>query len=384
VKFLVRPTVVLICAALVDDIRAQPILQRLLQKAEQVYNTAIPTVVRNRDIFSPSTEPKPKDELSIFSGRINTVATKAPSSPVVFSVHSGVRNPPGVTGGPSQQLVPVTSNNPAIPSFTNLHPTLRDQWTNFEGDLNTQLTNAQRDEYYTDADTHMASLEGVRADVPSRQQQQVQQTERHQLYPLTISSSDFQSNAPYTGTSSPGPNQEGVQYPSVSPRAPSHPYRRYQSDVLHSASSQSPSQGYQYHSPDPRYESYGQPTYQHRSPDQEQHLYQTQQHHYHSGPPYPFATTAPSSLSQHTLPMSHYQDPSAQLRHWADFRRTHPNPMSHSQPLERYSQYDSMNYAYTGAHEIVAEEPIQQQQQLHLQETWQSFGVYVGSPRPTP
>ncbi|KAH0831116.1 hypothetical protein J3R83DRAFT_13682 [Lanmaoa asiatica] len=365
-----------------------PILQRLLQKAEQAYNTARPSVVRNNDIFSSSTEPKPKDELSIFSGRINTVATKASSSPV-HGTGSGTRNPSGVTGNPSQQSVPVTSDNPTMASFTTLHPTLRDHWTNFEGDLNTQLTNAQRDEYSTDADTHMVSSEGFRAPGVSRQQQQqVQQTEQHRLYPLTIPSSGFQSSAPYTDTSSAvstyGSDQGGgVQYPSGLPQAPSHrqrthQYHHYQSDVLQSASSQSSSQEYQYHSTDPRYD-YAQPTYQHQPRDQEQQYYQSQQQHHHTDPSYQYTTTV---LSQYTHPASHYQDPSAQPHHWDDVRHTYPDLMSHSEPLGQYSQYD--NYAYTSACESIAEEPLQQQEQLHLQETWQSFGVYVGSPRPTP
>ncbi|KAF8557495.1 hypothetical protein OG21DRAFT_1407050 [Imleria badia] len=349
-----------------------PILQRLLQKADQAYSTAKPAVVRNSDIFSPSTEPKPKDELSIFSGRINTVATKASPSPVaspVRSAGSGTRNPPSITRDASQQSVPVTSNKPPMPTFTTLHPTLRDHWTNFEGDLKSQLTNAQRDEYYADTDAHMASLEESRA--PD-----------HQLYPLIIPSiPDLQSNAPYTDSSSAaptyGPKQEDVQYPIASPLQQTHPYH-YQSDVLQSASSQSSSQGYPYHSPDPRHDPYGQPTYQHQPPDQAQQYYQTEQHHYHADPSYPYAGTAPSS--RYTS-MPHYQDPSTQLHRWGAYA----DPMSHAQPLDPYSQYHE--YAYTGAHEnvgCVTEEPLQQEQQLRLQETWQSFGVYVGSPRPTP
>ncbi|KAI9458513.1 hypothetical protein HD554DRAFT_2029584 [Boletus coccyginus] len=332
-----------------------PILQRLLQKAEQVYNTAKPAVVRNSDIFSPSTEAKPKDELSIFSGRINTIATKV-SSTAVSSAHRA--------SDPSQQpLATVTANNAPIPALTALHPTLRHHWTNFEGDLNTQLTNDQRDEYYTDEDSQMVSLEPA---TPSQQQQQVQQTEQRQLYPLTIPSSDFQPNAPYTDTSSAAPTygsgEESVQYPSVSRQAPPHlqqmhQFHHYQPDVLQPESSQSPSQGYQYHSPDLRYDPYRQPTYQHRY-QPEQQFYQTQQHHYH--------------------------DPSAQPHHWVEFRRAYPDPMamSRSQSLGQYSQYD--DYAYAENRGVVAAEPLQQEEALHLQETWQSFGVYVGSPRPTP
>lgn len=273
-----------------------------------------------------------------------------------------------------------------MPSFTTLHPTLRDHWTNFEGDLNTQLANAQRDEYYTDADTHM---EGFRSpDVINQQQHQVQQTEGHRLYPLTIptSNSDLESNAPHTDTSSAvstyGSNQGDVHCSSASSshhHQQTHQHHHYQSDVLQSASSQSSSQEYGYHSIDPRYDPYAQPTYQHQhrrqhqSRDQEQQYYQTPQHHYATDTSrQDAATTVPSQYT--TFFMSDYQDPSGRQRHWDDASRTYSDPVAHpTQPLGQYAQYDHC----TG-------EPLQQRQQLHLQETWQSFGVYVGSPRPTP
>ncbi|KAF8128761.1 hypothetical protein EV363DRAFT_1340522, partial [Boletus edulis] len=333
-----------------------PILQRLLQKAEQAYNTAKPAVVRKRDIFSPSMEPKPKDELSIFSGRINTVTTKASSS-FVRNARSGARDSPDTKPDLSQQpapSMPVASNNPPMSSFTALHPTLRDQWTNFEGDLNMQLTDAQRDELYTETDAHMSSLEELcTPDVPSPSQQpDVQETKRHQPHPLVIPS-DFQSNAPYTDSSSAAPtyesNQEGVQYPSVSPQAHlqhTPPYHHYQPEVLQSASSQSSSQGYPYHSIDARYDPYGQPTYQHQPQDQGEQFYQAQQHHYLADTSHSYSSTASSQYAP-PMPMSHYQDPSAQL-HWDDIRRTYSGPMTHSHPLDPYSHYG--DYTHTGAH----------------------------------
>lgn len=292
--------------------------------------------------------------------------------------------------------MPATSANPPIPSLTALHPTLRDHWTNFDGDLNTQLTSAQRDEYYIDADTHMTSSEEFRApDVPRQKQKQAPQIEQHRLHPLVIPTSGFQSTAPYTDTSSAasthGSSQKAAQYPSALPQAPphrhqpTHQHHHYQSDVPQSASSQNSSQEYKYHATDPRYDPYAQPTYQHqhqhqhRPQDQDQQYYQTRQyhHHHHTDPSHQYTTTA-SSL--YTLPMSHYQDSSAQAHHWDDVRGTYPEPVSRSQPLTQYSQYDDYDYTVTDAHESIAEEP----QQLHLQETWQSFGVYVGSPRPMP
>ncbi|KAG1721461.1 hypothetical protein EDB19DRAFT_1898323 [Suillus lakei] len=133
-----------------------PILERLLQKAEQAYSTATPTVTR-RDIFSNTGPTKSKDELSIFSGQINKVATKAPP-PSERSGHS-----PGNSTNPSQPPpVQIEATPPQV--FSNIHPSLREQWSTFEGDLNAQLHNAQRDAYYTEDDAFMvpASAEDLR------------------------------------------------------------------------------------------------------------------------------------------------------------------------------------------------------------------------------
>ncbi|KAG9313765.1 hypothetical protein JVU11DRAFT_6124 [Chiua virens] len=417
VKFLVCS--VMLHRALADGTRTQPILQRLLQKAEQAYSTAKPSVIRDGDIFSPSTEPKPKDELSIFSGRINTVATKSSSSSSnvvvtpVQSASSDSPSPGGVAGHPSQ---------PSMPRFTTLHPTLRDQWASFEGDLNTQLTNAQRDEFYTDADTHMASVEGYEApDTPHHQPQH--ELEQPRLYPLTIPASESQSSAPYTSTVSAAPsyrsNPEGVRYDSVlSPQAPlhhpheqhylpqpppAHAYHHYQSE-LHSTSSQSASQSqaYTYSSTGPRYDPPGATT----GSTTTRHNNNNSHSVWTTMTPIidrvlrmyiPFSTpTAPPRrrTSDSSPPPPYVRGPmsvssSVPRNHWDAGEDYHRQDITHAaHPVaaygqQSYSQYD--RYGDYGYPRAVAEGPglQQQQQQLHLQETWQSFGVYVGSPRPT-
>ena len=350
--------------------------------------------------------PKPKDELSIFSGRINTVATKAspPAAPLVHYADSGARYPPDVSDDSSPRGVPA---EPPVPGFTTLHPTLRDHWTNFDGDLNTQLTNAERDEYYTDADTHMEELPAPDAPQTHPQPYQGRHTEQHRLYPLTIPSSEFHARTPHSDTTTSavssgyGSNQGSAPYSSGSSHhhAQTHAYHPYQPDVLQSASSQGSSQEYGYHAADARYDAYGQPAYSHPHPhqhahpqshshpprDEGQHYYRTPSHAYpaDTDPVRRYAT--PASSSQYALFMSDYQgSPGGQVHRWDDAPRTYADPVGHpGQPLGRYVQYD--RYAYTEAAGVaVAEEPLQRQDQHHLQETWQSFGVYVGSPRPTP
>ncbi|EIW79658.1 hypothetical protein CONPUDRAFT_144866 [Coniophora puteana RWD-64-598 SS2] len=159
-----------------------PILKRLLQKAEQAYSNVAPQATP--DIFTPSVPgPKPKDELSIFSGQTHTVNTKAPpiaskiartssatlsmtstSSPTATASSttqiSGDSAP--TAGGPAPLTgVPVLPQPPLegvlaqqARDTVNLHPNLVAQWNGLEGHLNAQLYDAQRDSY-DDEDTYM-------------------------------------------------------------------------------------------------------------------------------------------------------------------------------------------------------------------------------------
>ncbi|KIJ16385.1 hypothetical protein PAXINDRAFT_75585 [Paxillus involutus ATCC 200175] len=319
-----------------------PILQRLLQKAEQAHSTATPAVVRKQDIFSPSTQPGPKDELSIFSGRINKITTRVAST-ASPGLGSGTRasSASGSTGDVDGHQVIMDS--PPVPGFTSLHPTLRDHWANFDGDLNTQLSNAQRDDYYTDADTHM-------------QVQPIQQ-----LYRVAAPPPAFQSGASYeehSPTTSYGSNHEDDRYTPTAERKPvvqhqllgEQPYHRepqqtssyqptlqfhhYQPD-LHQyqqpqpTQSQPQAQNRSYQTIDTPYVEYAQAPFQHQPQDQRQQQQQHQQHqqqhrqqqHYYRADHAPHYTT--STSSQYSLPMTDYQYPStgypplsAQQQHW--------------------------------------------------------------------
>ncbi|KAF9224847.1 hypothetical protein BS17DRAFT_779132 [Gyrodon lividus] len=408
-----------------------PILQRLLQKAEHAYRTATPAVVRNKDIFSPSTQPGPKDELSIFSGQINKVATRVPTSAASPSSSSGsgsgTRDPPGEH--PSQQSLPVIMDSLPIPGFTSLHPTLSDHWTNFDGDLNTQLSNAQRDDYYTDADTHMVPAEEPRGVtvVMDEQPQQVQSAQEHQLHRVAIPPPHFQSDVPYAEHSptSHRSDQEDVRYSHMAGHKPvvqqqpleERPYHRepqqmpphqqalrfhhYQPDLGYQqpeqpqpAQSQPQSQSLSYQMIDTRYVQYAKATYQPQPQDQRQQQYlqqqqhrqqqqQQQQQHYHADHTHHYTTAISPQYSlpatNHQYSSTSYPPASAQRQHWDDSRSAYQGRTIPQQPVGQHAQYEY--YADPAMHESMRERPSQQQH--HLQETWQSFHVYVGSPRPT-
>ncbi|KAG2747624.1 hypothetical protein P692DRAFT_20954353 [Suillus brevipes Sb2] len=156
-----------------------PILERLLQKAEQAYSTATPTMTR-RDTFSNTGPTKSKDELSIFSGQINKISTKAP---VPQSSGRSSYSPRNSTN-PSQPPPVQAEGTPPQP-FSNIHPSLREQWSSFEGDLNAQLHNAQRDAYYTEDDASMvhASPEELHGMASMHEGTCQAQPVQHQLHP---------------------------------------------------------------------------------------------------------------------------------------------------------------------------------------------------------
>ncbi|KAH7882993.1 hypothetical protein F5I97DRAFT_1815347 [Phlebopus sp. FC_14] len=289
-----------------------PILQRLLQKAEHAYSTATPAVTRNQDIFASSTEARQKDELSIFSGQINKVATKVSSSSVA-STSSSLVHPAG--GGTDHQDRPShTSSSPVvmerttIPSLARLHPSLRDQWNNFEGDLNTQLSNAQRDDYYTEEDTYM-------------------------LPPV--------DNARY------------MRYAPSSQRHDGHEAMQHHQHQEHR---------YLYHN----------------STDSSRH--------------YPSTTSntsyaVPQTRCQYsTAYYPHPEASSPHQQHWDDSysANSYQSLMASSEPLIR-GPTAQMDYYDDSVHNHHHQQQHREYwpSQSRLQETWQSFNLYVGSPRPS-
>ncbi|KAG2095698.1 uncharacterized protein F5147DRAFT_755065 [Suillus discolor] len=289
-----------------------PILERLLQKAEQAYSTATPTVTR-RDIFSNTGPTKSKDELSIFSGQINKVATKAPAPP-----SSGrTSHSPGNSSNLSQSPPVQVEGTP--PQFSNIHPSLREQWSSFEGDINTQLHNAQRDAYYTEDDDFMvhASTE----DHEPQYAQALPQSHYHQPDNTQYHAEPHQQH----------PQQQPQQQPQQ------HPQQHY------------------HHHPDPQ--------------PQPQQYYSQEQPGHHIHDPYQsssFSTADPYASGDYNARPSQSYWESAQQSYQAQESTAyyqssyHENQYQMSQQPQAPTEYPSVS---------------------HLQETWQSFNVYVGSPR---
>ncbi|PCH36758.1 hypothetical protein WOLCODRAFT_127620 [Wolfiporia cocos MD-104 SS10] len=186
-----------------------PIVRRLHDKAYQAYTKGLPPVPPRDGIFAQRTDAR-EDELSIFSGRTRTVATKAkpaassPGSGAGTSASSG----PGSKGGSerSSESPQAVEAFPALESYgASVHPALVDQMRTFSGELDLQIS-AVRERYMVQQ---------------QQQQQQQQQYEGNVQYGLSGSQGQVQYDSPGSSQgqySSPGqfdsPSSSQQQYDS--------------------------------------------------------------------------------------------------------------------------------------------------------------------------
>ncbi|KAG1769830.1 hypothetical protein EDD22DRAFT_868114 [Suillus occidentalis] len=358
-----------------------PILERLLQKAEQAYSTATPTVTR-RDIFSNTGPTKSKDELSIFSGQINKIATKAP---VPQSLGRSSHSPGSSTNVGHSPPVQVEGTPPQ--TFSNIHPSLREQWSSFEGDLNAQLDNAQRDAYYTEDDAFMvhpsaqelrgmASMHEGTSQAQPVQQQQPQgyhsnfPASSHNFSQPVEAQNENQRREPVYPSGSQGQNyQHEPQYAQALPQSHHHQHDniQYHADTQQ----QHPQQQYPQQHPYPQH-------HQHSHPDphpQHQQYYNQEQpgHYIHDPyqPPSSFSTAGPRAPEDF--------NPRPSQSYWESSQQSYQAQGGTVYYQSSYYDNQYQNSQQTQAPAPGAEYPSLTQQ--HLQETWQSFNVYVGSPR---
>ncbi|KAG1778723.1 fungal-specific transcription factor domain-containing protein [Suillus placidus] len=354
-----------------------PILERLLQKAEQAYSTATPTVTR-RDIFSNTGPTRSKDELSIFSGQTNKIATKAP-----VPQSSGRSNHSPGNNTNLSQPPPVQVEGTPPQAFSNIHPSLREQWSSFEGDLNAQLHNAQRDAYYTEDDAFMmpVSTEELRGMTSMHEGPYQAQPVQHQLYPVTPPGQGYHNNfsALSHGFSQPVEAQKSVQ---------SENQRR---EPVYSSGSQG--QRYQH---EPQYAEPLPQSHYHQPDNTQDHTDPHQQHPQHHRPgPQPQHQRYYSQEQSGRYIHNPYQPSSS-------FSTVDPHAPGdyNARPSQSYLEYAQQSYQaqestvyYQSSYYDNQYQTSQQPQapapgaeypsltQQHLQETWQSFNVYVGSPR---
>lgn len=128
-------------------------MHRLQMKAQQAFrdaNSGMPLSVPN-DIFQPTQAGAVKDEMSIFSGKTNTVTTKvhssaaapgkagASTSTIALSSRgsSSGKESRASSGSPRQMF---TDN----PQFANVHPSLVSELHDFHGHIKAQIQNAMR------------------------------------------------------------------------------------------------------------------------------------------------------------------------------------------------------------------------------------------------
>ncbi|KAH7921473.1 hypothetical protein BV22DRAFT_1038640 [Leucogyrophana mollusca] len=364
-----------------------PILQRLLHKAEQTYISATPPVVRN-DIFAPSQPEGKKDELSIFSGQTHRVAKKATSPPTPSSsAHRLSRRSPGhsESGGsannsPSLSMAaeataPVTESPPSqTQGLANLHPTLLDQWNGFEGHLNAQLYNAQRDAYHNEEDTYMISEDGDQRG-------------------MAVTQLDAGPPLQYHTQISPSISQAGPAYGAEPPADPVHERSFGQHVEQQMGQLQQREQFYQHvqTAPQPqtyRFQHYHHPSQPHQQPtqhsqyqtslDQQSRQQQYPQPHQHDRYNRPYHDINPEPPMSYPTDGYAGQPINTQSQYWPQHDYGAHTAAPHPEPTYHDTRYHGLQYSQLPPPSLPAYAP------QHLQETWASFQHYVGSPaRPT-
>ncbi|KAI6038583.1 fungal-specific transcription factor domain-containing protein [Pisolithus marmoratus] len=295
-----------------------PILQRILQKAEQAYKTSTPVVDHNKDIFTPSTYDEPKDELSILGGQTYKVSIKAPSRPM---------------------LGPDRTSNSEIANFPDLHPSLREQWLIFDGQINSQLSDPSWDVSYSEQDTEAPPEDGSL-------------TTEYRLHPAHSSFSGVAQRPPFLPTSSTGNSTTwyGGNYKDCQPIEQVTEQRAQHLDPP-------PTSLYQF------------------QPDSEPPL-PSHDHMSHAPPPNPHHVEP-----HYGSDTQNYSDPAFQ-HIWPQY--LHSDSVVHPQ----YSLWGSQhrNSAQPCSNHLSVTESVSfhpgtdNASQNRLQETWQSFGMYIGSP----
>lgn len=351
-----------------------PILQRLLQKAELAYKASKPAVTRTKDIFAPSTHNEPKDELSIFSGQTHRVSMRARIQP--SSLQASSRYPTGTAMSDTNSSDPASSVGPSGPDivdFSGLHPSLRGQWADFDVRLNSQILEAQREDFYPEPDVEMLVAErevGIMATDGHRRQATVPEVPGVMRHP------DLAARAnPAIGSQRPrtwcgegyGDTQTShlepaplvqhftdehvhIQFGHHHPTASSQ-IQQFQTDVRQRPQSYHPALHHTTHPHQHQLESefslqhpqdYTAPTFSHHIPPSHDTQLGSSVGHLH--------------LSEQHWDGSQYWDQQPHLLPTHHSSLTQPAPIDHT---TGFAPHD-------------------------LQETWQSFRIYVGSPRQSP
>ncbi|KAI6145257.1 fungal-specific transcription factor domain-containing protein [Pisolithus tinctorius] len=327
-----------------------PILQRLLQKAENAHKTSTPVVDHNKDIFTLSAHDGPKDELTIFSGQTRKVSIKAP-----------VRPTPGIRQRslyPTQPEIAGTSDT-EVTNFPNLHPMLREQWLDFDGHLNSEISDARWDDGCSEQDSE-APLEGGSLTTENQWQpahSSFPGVARHPPFPPTSSigySTTWHGRSHRDRQSMEQVTEQRAQLHFSSP-VPSIGPHQFQPDASQFSHSRSefplPCRNHMSHPPPPdphQVEHYGNDI---SSYSDSTFPHNNRSHYFHSDS---VVDRQPYSLQQSGVGSQHRNSVHSSFNH-----------IPATQPV-----------AFHPATDYVPEH--------HLQETWQSFGIYVGSPRPFP
>ncbi|TFK52991.1 hypothetical protein OE88DRAFT_1656749 [Heliocybe sulcata] len=360
-----------------------PIIRRLYDKASQTYVDVRQQGVEppRKDIFTPTRPDKPNDELSIFSGRTHTVATKSappsrssgsarrhPSETASASVGSSVASPvDGSNGTASHAAPPVrseASHSPHSEPYAGVHPALAHQLQGFEGQLSAQM----HDAYYNNAQMR-EWVDEINSRLPVAQQQHYPPPQSQPQHPPAVQPQYESDPGVYHQPRYAVPAQEAYTnevygYEGQHQQAYEHdtqPMQAYIRDGHHQ----------QLHA----HESHHQQLYVHDSHQPQQPLHRPAPHHpgSHHTPPAQqhidhaayYHTGSSVAIQQHQEHWKHAPDPSVDPQQYMSSGST---------------VYQSQNQHAIDAHGaavvmtgVPAEQPVQIQPNYSLHENWSAL-----------
>ncbi|KZT04988.1 uncharacterized protein LAESUDRAFT_727563 [Laetiporus sulphureus 93-53] len=316
------------------SVKFLPIIQRLHEKAYQTFSKGLPPT---RDIFTPRIVNEKPDELSIFSGRTRTVATKShksqrarpAASTTTAATTSVAASGSGSSGsgsstmadspGSSASLDSPGESFPSLESYGSaVHPMLVDQMRAFHGELEVQIHSTE--EVWM---SQQRAEAGVGAYVLASQQQQDHQQQQQGQQNQQEQVQFFESAQQYGASQQYAtPQSYGSSQTFDSPQRYESQQQQYESP--HQYESPQQYEGSQQYESPPQYGHHHQQQYANAQEYQQEQSYQVQQQYQHSS---------------HSSQMQQYPQPAEP-------------PHEYPQPAVSQSQYDrSQQYGGVQHHE---------------------------------
>jgi len=297
------------------------------------------------------------------------------------SSQASSRHPAGTATSDTGSSDPASSvgpSGPEIVDFPGLHPSLRGQWADFDVRLNSQILEAQHEDFYPEPDVEMLLAErsvGIMATEDHRQQTTVPEVPGviGHPEPAVQATSTIGSQRPRTWC---GENYRGDTQTSHPEPAPS--VQHFTDEHVQ----------FQFGHPHPTASS-GSDQFQQFQTDVGQ---RPQSYHpalHHTIHPHQYQLQSEFSLQQsqdYTTPTFSHHIPPSHDTHMGSSVGHHPHLSQ--QPWDGSQHWDQQPLLFPAHHTSLTQSAPTDFPTAFaphdLQETWQSFRIYVGSPRQSP